>query len=121
MKIPEFVNLYCADLVRKHRDQKNLCEAYGFPYDDTIEDIDGNPVRVVYGGDIEIPIQDILGMNREEFVKAYPHTLCHETYDRYLEHIIIIEGEEVLNIIRNSLTEEKKRLDNYSLLIDGLA
>lgn len=113
----EFIEHYCKDIVAEKERQKQLFDDEPFPFEDIVyDDDDGRPVKIVYGGQVEIPIADILSMCREEFEKAYPTKDCLIAYDNYVENIIIIEGAEALNRIRNLINSEQDKIRDFKLI-----
>lgn len=121
MRMADFVKQYCADITDKYAKLGSaLTELDGFPYDAIVYDIDGSPVKVVYASGYEIPISDILSLDRSEFEKAYPYHECLKVYDNYMEAVIVLEGPEALAAIRNKILSEQKRVDYYSSLPEVL-
>lgn len=120
MKLNEFIELYCKDIIINKKKQADLLDDDDFPYDDIIYDEDENPVKVVYSPAGDIPINDILGLDRSEFAKAYPSHGYLFAYDRYVDSIIILEGEEALLRIRNMMTEQQREIELYAQLPEEL-
>lgn len=121
MRMSDFIQQYCADITEKYAKLGSaLSDLDGFPYDAVIYDIDGSPVKVVYASGYEIPISDILSLDRNEFEKVYPYPECLQVYDNYMEAVVIIEGPEALATIRNKILSEQKRVDYYAVLPEVL-
>ena len=70
-------------------------------------------VRVVNTANYQIPIIDILGMDRAEFSKVWPYTECVDAYDTYVNNLIIVEGEDALTAVRNMLSREQEKIAMY--------
>lgn len=113
MKIREFATTYCADILAAAEKRSTLFEISQYPYDEIVTEDDGTPVPVVYTqSHVPIPVADILGMVREEFVRVWSQE-CVAEYDNYLSNFIILEGEEVLSSIRNAIRAEQDRIAAY--------
>lgn len=84
-----------------------------FPYDEIITDESDTPFKVVYSETRRIPIWDILQMERQEFAKVYPAPSDLETYDNYCNSVILLEGEEALSEIRNTIRRELESIKNF--------
>lgn len=115
MKIAEFVDKYCADIKALYKERSRLLDNYDLPFDDEIEDDAGQRLQVVYAGDIAIPVADIITSTREDFARLYPSFECRELYDRYVNSLIMLEGEEALNHIRGSMKREQDRVRAFSV------
>lgn len=113
MNISEFAAQYCPDLIKVACRHSELLELSGFSYDEIIVEEDGTEVRVVNTVNYQIPISDILGMDRAEFAHVWPYTECLSAYDTYVEGLIILEGEEALTAVRNMLSREQERINMY--------
>ena len=96
MKIGEFVDKYCQDIVQKSQEIDAVMADDGLPYDEIVEDESGSKMKVVYSANRRIPIRDIIEMERKDFAKIYSSPDDLETYDRYCDSIILLEGEEAL-------------------------
>lgn len=116
----EFIRVYCSDIVAEKERQKELFDDEPFPFEDIIYDEDGNPIKIVYGGQTEIPITDILSMPRDEFERVYQNGECLATYDNYVENIVMIEGEEALNKIRNLINAEQEKISSFGMIPEDL-
>lgn len=114
MKLGEFVDKYCEDIVLKAQTKSIFVGDDELPYDDIIEDVSGSKTKIVYSANKEIPIWDILGSNRDEFAKMYPSPDDLETYDRYCNSVILLEGEEALNELRNRVLAEINAVKSFS-------
>lgn len=118
MNILEFATKYCADIVEKANKRTEMFDLSGFSYDEIITDLDGAKIPVVNTENYQIPIADILEMNRTEFAKVWGNVECLEAYDTYVSTLIILEGEEVLNVIRNKLRTEQEKLSAYEDVLE---
>lgn len=124
MKMPEFISKYCQDIVNKNKQEKSLIDSMDldFSYDAVIDSEDGSTIKIIYTDEgKEIPIGDILGLKDTEFRRLYPDKKDYEAYKNYLSAFVIIEGEEVLNQIRNEIQKSKERIEKLSNLdIDSM-
>lgn len=113
MNIREFASKYCADIIADSKKRSEMFELSGFSYDEIITEDDGTEVRVVNTPNYQIPITDILGMDRAEFARIWPYTECTMAYDTYVSNLIIVEGEEALTAVRNMLSHEQEKIARY--------
>lgn len=115
MLIRDFAREYCSDIVESYKAaHSKLLDSFDLPYDDEIEDESGELMKVVYCGEKVIPINDILSMSREDFARIYPDFDCRELYDKYIDSIVMLEGEDALNHIRGVLDRERQRIEEFS-------
>ena len=115
MLIHEFIVEYCQDIVETYTaTHSKLLDSFDLPYDDEIEDDSGELMKVVYCGEKAIPINDILSMSKSDFARVYPDFECRDLYDKYVESLIMLEGEDALNHIRSVLDQERQRIKEFS-------
>lgn len=115
MLIHEFIVEYCQDIVEIYTaTHSKLLDSFDLPYDDEIEDDSGELMKVVYCGEKAIPINDILSMSKSDFARVYPDFECRDLYDKYIESLIMLEGEDALNHIRSVLDQERQRIKEFS-------
>lgn len=115
MLIQEFIVEYCQDIVETYTaTHSKLLDSFDLPYDDEIEDDSGELMKVVYCGEKAIPINDILSMSKSDFARVYPDFECRDLYDKYIESLIMLEGEDALNHIRSVLDQERQRIKEFS-------
>lgn len=115
MLIHEFIVEYCQDIVETYTaTHSKLLDSFDLPYDDEIEDDSGELMKVVYCGEKAIPINDILSMTKADFARVYPDFECRDLYDKYIESLIMLEGEDALNHIRSVLDQERQRIKEFS-------
>lgn len=111
----EFIVEYCQDIVETYTaTHSKLLDSFDLPYDDEIEDDSGELMKVVYCGEKAIPINDILSMSKSDFARVYPDFECRDLYDKYIESLIMLEGEDALNHIRSVLDQERQRIKEFS-------
>lgn len=115
MLIHEFIVEYCQDIVETYTaTHSKLLDSFDLPYDDEIEDDSGELMKVVYCGEKAIPINDILSMSKSDFARVYPDFECRDLYDKYIESLIMLEGEDALSHIRSVLDQERQRIKEFS-------
>ena len=115
MLIHEFIVEYCQDIVETYTaTHSKLLDSFDLPYDDEIEDDSGELMKVVYCGEKAIPINDILSMSKSDFARVYPDFECRDLYDKYIESLIMLEGEDALSNIRSVLDQERQRIKEFS-------
>lgn len=105
MYIQEFIVKHCRDMLSKAGKKSYLDDYAGLEYDYTITDSDGRVVPVVMIDNLEVPIADIIAMDKDDFLKYYSSPNSEKYYLRYLRTINLIEGEEAMSIIRNKMKE----------------
>lgn len=111
MRIFQFIEEYCKDLVQDAKQKKALVDLSEFPHDGFSEDVEGNRVPVVYIDGESVPVSDFFSMDKNDFCHVWKLPSAQETYDSYMGLLEILEGEEAVNRIRNAILEEKKRLE----------
>lgn len=116
MTIREFASQYCSDIIADAEKRSEMFDLSGFSYDEIIKEEDGTEVRVVNTSNYQIPITDILGMDRTEFARVWPYTECLDAYDTYVSNLIIVEGEAALTAVRNMLSREQEKIEMYDYL-----
>ena len=115
MLIHEFIVEYCQDIVETYTaTHSKLLDSFDLPYDDEIEDDSGELMKVVYCGEKAIPINDILSMSKSDFARVNPDFECRDLYDKYIESLVMLEGEDALNHIRSVLDQERQRIKEFS-------
>lgn len=110
MKIFQFIEQYCQDLVSEYKAKRSLVDLSEFPHDGIVEDIEGNRIPVVYIEGQSVPISDFLTMDKADFCDTWRLQTAGDTYSEYIGLLEILEGEEAVNRIRNSMLAEKERL-----------
>jgi len=113
MKLKEFIEKYCADIMAEAAKQKALVPEIEFTYDTIIKDEEGYPVKVIEVEGFYVDITDILSLSENDFVQKYPQEAAIEAYRRYLENFIIIEGEEVLEMVRRRVASSQDKIAAY--------
>ena len=113
MNIKEFASQYCQDIIEDSKKRSAMFDLSGFSYDEIIVEDDGTEVRVVNTANYQIPITDILGMDRGEFARVWPYPECIDAYETYVSNLIIVEGEEALTAVRNMLSREQEKISMY--------
>lgn len=114
MLMKEFIEKYCADIKAVYMERPHILDDFDLPYDDEIEDDSGQLMKVIYCGEKAIPIMDILTSTREDFARLYPSFECRELYDRYVDSLIMLEGVDALNHIKEVMNREKERIQSFS-------
>ena len=110
MRIYEFIDKFCQDLVEKAQEKRSLVDLSEFPHDDIITDVSGAKVPVVYIEGEAVPIGDFLSLDKKDFCSAWKLASSGETYDQYISLLEITEGADAVNRIRNSILAERDRL-----------
>ncbi len=114
MKLMEFVDKYCSDLVEHYQEKNKALELDDLPYDDIIEDDTGEKIKVVYAGQKAIPVMDIISSTREDFAVLYPDFESRELYDRYIEQLVFWDGEEAVRHIQLMMRREQERVKAFN-------
>ena len=116
MKLKEFQDKYCQDILTSARKREDLLPEIDFTFDKYLIEEDGEAVKAIEVGDYLIPIRDILSLSERDFVLMYPDNECIEARNLYLENFIIIEGEEVLEIVRRQFLKSMNEIEKYSTM-----
>lgn len=120
MRIYEFIDKYCDELVKKRKKLEALISLEEFPHDDIIDDDDGNKIPVVVVDGNAIPVSDFLTLDRKDFLAVYKTQGCPEAFDNYVSALTILEGEEAISKIRSMILQETKRLEHDVELITSI-
>lgn len=117
MLIKQFIDEYCQDIVAKSNKIKEVLDELDFTYDDIVTSNDGETIKVIYADDTtEIAVHDILTLGDTDFRRIYKSTAAYNAYKAYLSNFIILEGEEVLNQIRNEIKRSREQVERYASL-----
>lgn len=114
MRMQEFIDKYCEDIKALCKDRATLLDDFDLPFDDIEEDDSGQQVKVIYCGQYTIPILDIITSTKEDFARSYPDFACRELYDNYVGSLIMLEGEDAVNHIRNVIQREQERVAAFA-------
>lgn len=115
MKLDEFIAKHCRDIVAEYGSKSSsIMDSFDLPYDDEIEDDSGELMKVIYCGTTYIPIGDILTTTREDFARMYPDFECRELRDKYVDSLIMLEGEDAIKHIRNAMARERERIKAFA-------
>ena len=121
MRIHEFMDKYCQDLIEKSRERSKLVDLETLPHDGIEYDIEGNAVPVVYVDNMTIPVHDFVTEDRSDFIKLHVTPSAGEAFDNYISALEIIEGVDVINKLRKAMEAEKENIDaaidNYESMI----
>lgn len=110
----EFIAKYCADIKQRSEARKNLIDMEDLPHDEIITDESGQKIPIVLCCGKEIPVMDIITSTEEDFARLYPDMECREMYRMYIEALTILDGEEAVNHIRNTMSREQERVKAFS-------
>lgn len=121
ININEFIEKHCQDIVKDSKVIDSLRDE-DFSFDLIKDDPEtGKPIKyVVDSTGIEIPIFDILEMERLDFQNYYKTKEAMELYDQYLYNFNIDYGEDVLLSLRNSLVKQNERIKKFKKISEGL-
>jgi len=114
MKLKEFMQKYCGDIIESSKARKNVIPEMDFTYDDYMFDEDGEPLKAIDVYGTLIPIRDILSLSERDFIGLYPDENALDAYRLYLENFIIVEGEEVLEMVRRQFSKSMSDIEKYS-------
>lgn len=115
MKIGEFLKVYCKDIMDLYEKYKNS-DILSKDYDEIIEDDDGNPIKVVWAGNIPIDIEDFFSIDAEEFSARYPGPEALKVREQYLKQFKIVEGFEAFFEELLAVQEEKKKIEQDAVM-----
>lgn len=121
MKRKEFEEKYCQDILRSAKKKEELMPEIEFTFDVYKIEEDGEKVKAILVGDTMVTLSDILTLSDRDFNLEYQDPECFEARQRYLENFVIMEGEEVLEMVRRQLRRSMDEIDKYaSMNIDDL-
>lgn len=110
MRIFEFIDKYCKDLVDEYKKKQQLIDLSEFPHDGVITDIEGKQIPVVFVDNESIPVSDFFTLDKLDFLHTWKTPSAEEAYNNYVSAVEILEGEEALSRVRNAILVEKERL-----------
>lgn len=111
MTIFKFIEEYCKDIVDEFHKKKDLVDLSEFPHDGMDSDPDGRQVPVVYSGNFNIPLSDFFTLPRKDFLDVWKHDEAAETYDNYIRGVEMLEGEDVVNRVRNQILRARAHME----------
>lgn len=118
MKIFEFIDKYCDDLVKASNIKKDLIDLTEFQHDLVIEDPEtGESIPAVLVDSIPVPVQDFLTMDLKDFVALHNTPEAAQIYEMYMESICAIEGEDVVSEISRRILAERARINEDVALV----
>ena len=117
MKIFEFIDKYCSDIVKEQKRQLELVDLSDYPHDVIITDDDGNRIPVVVVDAVDIPVSDFLTLERKDFLAAHNTPNAPEAFDNYISAFEILEGVDALNVVRLRLEQARKKYEHEVELI----
>lgn len=111
MKMDEFINKYCKEILQEASKKRKLLEDSQLTFDDKIEK-DGELVRVIYAEDgTDIDIEDIFAFkDAAAFSKRYPGEAALKARNRYLDMFTILMGKDLLDQYQRQIEAERARL-----------
>ena len=112
MRIFEFIDKYCKDLVDEQKVSTDLFDLKEFSHDAIIQDESGAEIPVVNVDNVQIPVADFISLDKSDFVQAWKTPGAGEAYDNYIEKLNIFEGREVVEKIRLQMQRSLDRLNN---------
>lgn len=117
MKIFQFIEKYCQDLVDEAKIRKKLVDLSEYPHDSTIEDVEGNTIPVVFIDGESVPIIDIITMDKVDFLRVWKLPSASEDFDNYLSLLEILDGEDAVSRIRNAIASAAAEIYNNNELV----
>lgn len=120
MRIFQFIEEYCKDLVEEHKRKKQLIDLSDFPHDGISVDVEGNEIPVVYIDGENVPVSDFFTMDKSDFLYTWKLPSAEEMFDNYLAAVEILEGEDVINRVRNAIDAERVRLEQEFHLVTSV-
>ena len=112
MRVFEFIDKECKDLVEVAKKKRDLVDFGEYPHDDIIYDSDDKPVPVVLVNTRPIPVIDFFTMDKEDFVKAWKVPGADVAYDNYISMLNVLEGPDVINVVRNKIMAATEQLQH---------
>lgn len=120
LKIFEFIDKYCQDLVDAKRKEAALIDLSEFAHDAIIHDAEGTAIPVVCVDAQDIPVADFLTLDRADFLNVWKTPNAAEAYDNYVSALEILEGEDAVSRIRRAMAAERERLSEDVELVTAL-
>lgn len=114
MKIQEFIDTYYPEVRDRAKQMEKYSKLEELPHDGVSYDESGEKVPYVLCNGDEIPVIDIITNTEEDFAKIYPDMEARELYKNYIEALTILDGEDALMHIRNTMRREQARVKAFS-------
>ncbi len=112
MKIYEFIDRYCQDILDEARESEDLYDLDGLPNEGYMTTSEGKRVPFIYIDDTKVPVADIITQVREDFLLQYSKLpSAADRYDQYMEVVELVEGEEVIAHIRNQVRRSIAKIE----------
>lgn len=111
MRISEFIQKYCKDIMDLYEKYKNS-DIIAKDYDEIITDDDGNQIKVVWCDGVPIDIEDFFSIDEEEYTHRYPTPNALKVREQYLKQFKIVEGFEAFYEELTAIQSEKAKLEN---------
>lgn len=124
MKIPEFIQIYCKDIIDDVSANGDFIASDDYSYDEYVEDEFGKLEKAIFVGENPILVKDILFLCEKDFIHKYSKQDELNARNNYLKSFIILYGEDVLKKTRLRVEEFKrnaKTVENLSAsdLLEG--
>lgn len=84
------------------------------PNDGVYIDDSGERIPYVLCEGEEIPVMDIITNSAEDFARQYPSMEARELYANYIDSLVILDGPDALNHIRDTLLKEENKIKAFS-------
>ena len=113
MKIFEFIDKYCQDIIKEAVAPVDMFDLDDLPNEGYMWDLfHEKRIPFIWVDDTKVPIADILSSSIDDFVRQYNNLpSARERYEHYIEIVGLIEGEEVIERIRKQVTRSLKKLN----------
>ena len=109
MKLPEFLKVYCQDILERYR-SGNVGDEEVKNYDDIIQDEDGNDIKVVYIDGEPVDIEEFFSNDDTDFYALYNHLpSAMEIRAKYLSRFEILLGADALRVVLMEMQEELEK------------
>ena len=122
MRLKEFVQRKCADIIDKATALSMDAMPEMFGYDDIIRNDFGEMVKVIYDDNSNpIPIADIINLTIDDFQKTYQFDSAMSAFHKYMSAYKVIDGEalyrqyqhQIENLRNEMLSFEKAAISDF--------
>jgi len=111
MRLRDFVQQECADIIDKATALSMDAIPEMFSFDDVIDNGLGEMVKVIYDDNNNpIEISDIISLSIEDFQKTYQFDSALSAFHKYMSAYNIIDGEALYRQFQRQIEDHRKEM-----------
>jgi hypothetical protein len=114
MRLKDFIQRQCADIINKATALSRDAIPEIFSYDAVIDNGFDEMVKVIYDDNNNpIPISDIIGLTIEDFQQIYQFDSAISAFHKYMSAYSIIEGEALYKQLQHQIENFRNKMINF--------